>query len=662
MSQGKIIEYIDQGKIICSLCLQDKVNKLQLLTSSNRQISLSPKRAILTSKTTIDLSRPREEFLEELKQAEERRCKLKAQVNVSELWDLVENERESFDDEYLAQLVFGEAITDDHRSALIRALFSDHLYFKLKDGRFLPNSEERIDQIRRQRQEEALREERLVQGSAWLKEAQKGRKPEAPPCKDYVIQLLTQLALYGNEAPDFKHGKELLEKAAIPDIGKARSVLIKLGVWDQDENLDLHKLRIGTGFSEKELSESRRLQREGIDLGHREDLRHLPVITIDGPSTRDFDDAISLEVTDDILHLGIHISDVSALILPDTILDTNAAERGSSIYLPRNYIPMIPPNLSQGKLCLEQEVDRPSISLMTSFDKNGNLLEHRFVPSVIHVRKNLTYDMVNEDLDTDEVFREMYRLSHILREKRVEKGALNLSLSDLEIDFHDNGSFSSKLVPQETPSRSMVAEFMILYNWLAARFCRDNLIPVLFRTQPEPSERLPADETSYIYYVFQQRRKLSPLSIDTSPKPHSGLGLDMYTHFTSPIRRYLDLVMQRQLACFLVGKTIPYDKDMLDKVRILVVPTTKEIETMKRNRIRYWVLKHLRQHHGEEYNAIVLNELRNKYRVLLTDFLQIGEIRRELHFSLCPSDEISVEIKKADPWSGILQLECMDRP
>ncbi|MDY6881460.1 MAG: RNB domain-containing ribonuclease [Desulfatiglans sp.] len=661
MSQGKIIEYIDQGKIVCSLCLQDKVNKLQLLTCSNRQISLSPKRAILTSRTGIDLSRSREEFLEELKQTEAKRCALEADVNVPELWDLVESESESFDDKYLAELVFGEVITDDHRSALIRALFSDHLYFKLKDGRFIPNSRERIDQIKRQRREEALREERLVKGSAWLKETQKGRRPEAPSCSDYVIQLLTQLALYGNDAPDFKYGKELFEKAGIADTGKAKDVLIKLGVWDQDENLDLHRLGINTTFGEEELSESSRLQRKAVELDHREDLRHLPLVTIDGPSTRDFDDAVSLEVEGDLLHLGIHISDVSALILPDTILDTNAAERGTSIYLPRNHIPMIPPNLSQGTLCLEQDVDRPAISLIATFHKEGNLLDHRFVPSVVHVRKNLTYDTVNEELETDAVFQEMQRLSHILREKRIEKGALPLSLPELEIDFHDNGSFSYKLVPQETPSRSMVAEFMIFYNWAAARFCKDHLIPILFRSQAEPSERLPIDEMSYIYYVFQQRRKLSPLSIDTSPKPHSGLGLDMYTHFTSPIRRYLDLVMQRQLASFLRDRTVFYNEDELDRIRTLVVPVIREVEAMKRNRLRYWVLKHLRKRRGEAYRAIILDELRNKYRVLLTDFLQIGEIRREIHFSLSPSDEISVGIKKADPWSGILQLECVDR-
>ena len=160
-------------------------------------------------------------------------------------------------------MVFGEIVTDDHISALVRALFEDHLYFRLKDGRFLPNSAKKINSIIEQREEEALREEKLTQGSAWLKDTLQGRGRENPVSEAYVIQLLTQLALYGNEAPDFKSGKELLLRADISHIGKARKLLVELGVWDEDENLDLHKSGIETSFDEKQLNEAARLAMEG---------------------------------------------------------------------------------------------------------------------------------------------------------------------------------------------------------------------------------------------------------------------------------------------------------------------------------------------------------------------------------------------------------------
>ena len=186
MNEGKIIEYIDQGNFVCTLCLQDKGNRLHLLTPSNREVNLSLKRAVLISRSSIDVRRPRDELLAKLKQTEEMRVALKSQVDVKELWELIRDEDESFDHTYLAHLVFGDDITDDHLSALMRTLFEDRLHFKMKDGRFLPHSEEKVDQILKKREEDAQRAEKLRQGSHWLKELREGKKPEDPPCKNAV--------------------------------------------------------------------------------------------------------------------------------------------------------------------------------------------------------------------------------------------------------------------------------------------------------------------------------------------------------------------------------------------------------------------------------------------------------------------------------------------
>ncbi|MBA7641927.1 Ribonuclease R [subsurface metagenome] len=656
MNQGKILEYIDQGRFVCTICLQDKGNRLHLLTPSNREVNLSPKRAILVSGTTIDIERPREELLERLKETEEIRKRLKGQIDAIELWELISEEKESFHHKYLAQLVFGEIVTDDHISALVRALFEDHLYFRLKDGRFLPNSAEKINSIIEQREEEALREERLAQASAWLKDTLQGRGKENPASEACVIQLLTQLALYGNEAPDFKSGKELLLRADISHIGEARKLLVELGVWDEDENLDLHKSGIETSYDEKQLDEAARLAMEGIEEQGREDLRHLTLLTIDGPLTRDFDDAISFEIEDDTFHLGVHIADVASVILPDSILDKGSAQRALSIYMPRRQIAMIPQILSEGSLSLKQGCDRKAISLLTRFEKTGNLVDFRFVPSVVRVQQNLTYDTVNENLDSERIFQEMHKMSRRLRENRNKEGALGLSLPELQIKSNEDSALALELVPQDTPSRIIVAEFMILYNWLAARFCRDEQIPALFRTQSEPSEILSIDDNGYLYYVFKQRRKLHPLVIDTSPKPHSGLGLEAYTQVTSPIRRYLDIVMQRQIGNVLMKRGPFYDEKGLDEIRISVEPLIKESGRIKRNRIRYWVLRFLRQHRGESYPALVLDELKTKYRILLKDFLLVADLKREPRVALHPADQIRVQVKNADPWQDTLEL------
>lgn len=660
MSQGKVIEYINQSRFICCVCLQDKGNRLHLLTPSNREVNVSPKRAVLISDSSIDTQRPREELIEFLKRTDLKRDKLKQDVDIKELWMLVNNEKESFSNKYLAELVFGDIVADDHIAALVRALFEDRIYFKMKDGRFLQNSEEKVLQIIKQKEEEAVRKQKLMQAGDWLKAVKEGGIVEEPPFKNEILEVLIQIALYGNEAQNFKFGKELLSLVGISDIRESRELLIKLGVWEEDENLDLIKLGIEPTFTQSQLEESALISLEEITLKGREDFRDVPTLTIDGPLTRDYDDALSIEMVEDTLKIGIHIADVSSVIAPGSPLDREAAARGSSLFLPFRHIPMIPRELSQDILSLKKGCDRRVVSLVTRFDKRGSLIDQRFVPGVIRVQRQLIYEEVNKTLGEERLLKELYRISQCLQQERIKRDALSLSLPELHIRMNDDSSLSVESVDPNTPSRMIVAEFMILYNWLAAKFCSENQIPILFRRQPEPSERLSLEETSYIYYVFQQRRKLSPLQIDTSPGAHSGIGLELYTHVTSPLRRYLDLVIQRQIGGFLSKGTPVYNKKELEEIRLLVEPVLKSLELARRNRQRYWILKFLSQHQGERYRAVVLDELKSKYRIVLMDFLLVSEIKRRNGKFLDPGQEILVEIKKSDPWDDELKLSYVN--
>ncbi|MBP1740426.1 MAG: putative ribonuclease family protein, partial [Deltaproteobacteria bacterium] len=184
MNQGKIVEYIDHGDFIIALCLQDDGTRLHLLTPTNREMNLSPKRAILISTAPINVKGPREELLRELKKTEEERNRLREQVYVQELWELVKDDAESYDHAYLAQLCFGEQITDDHVSGLVRALFEDKLYFKMQDDRFLPNSEEKIANALAQVAQEASKEEKLREGSEWLRGVLESKPVQEPRCRE----------------------------------------------------------------------------------------------------------------------------------------------------------------------------------------------------------------------------------------------------------------------------------------------------------------------------------------------------------------------------------------------------------------------------------------------------------------------------------------------
>jgi exoribonuclease-2 len=657
MHEGRIVEYIEEGNVISSICLHDDGSRLHLLTPSNREMNLSPKRAVLISGGPINLVSPREELLSRLKSAEERRIRLQGEVQVKELWELVREEKEVFDCRALAELCFGETVGDDHVSALIRALFQDKLYFKMKDGAFLPHPEERVELILREREESLRKERQLQEGGRWLKQVLEGRASEEPDCKEALVAILVDLALYREDAACFRFGKELLARAGIGEVARARDILVKIGVWDEDENVDLLRLRVRTDFEEEEIEQSARIEELAPNGAGREDLRGLYTLTVDGPLTRDYDDAISLERIDGILHLGIHVSDVAGLIPAGSPLDRGARERGTSLYMPRRQIPMLPPPLSQDVLSLRKDLDRPALSLLAKLDGAGNLLEYRFTTSLVRVREQLTYDEVNERRGQDERLGVLCRLSRLLRERRIAQGALLLPLPEVHVKVGGDGRASIELVSQETPSKILVAELMVLYNWLAARFCRDHGVPVLYRCQAKPGELVPMDDPNDLYAVLKQRGKLSPLEIHTEPKPHSGLGLDLYTNASSPIRRYFDLVIQRQVRSRLLGMRPPYGVEDLENTRTTLDPMLRELERMKRNRTRYWILKHLGEHLGETFPALVMGMGRAKVRIVLTDFLLVTEMKRQEAQGLCEGDRILVKIKKSDAWEETLRLE-----
>ena len=657
MHQGKIIEYIDRGDFNIALCMQDEVSRLHLLTPTNREVNLPAKRALLVSKTACNTQAPRAELLQNLKKADEARNRLKEEVHVKELWELVKDEQESFDHEYLAQLCFGENVTEEHVSALVRALFEDKIHFKMKEDRFFPLSGEKVEQILKQKEEEALREKKLGEGSAWLRKVLENQQGEPPACREEIVQTLVDLALYEEEAPGAKFGKELLQRAGGYNIAETRQILVRLGIWGEDENLDILRFEIPMLFSQEALEEAERLKGIEFRTEGRQDLRHLSVFTIDGPLTRDFDDALSIDMEGDAIRLGVHIADVAGVVPAMGGLDEDAFQRGSSVYLPCRQIPMLPPALSHETLSLKEGCDRWAVSLLSRLDIKGNLIDFEFVPSLIRVKKRYTYEEVNEHHIHEAPFQAMLRLSHALRQKRVEAGALLLSLPELAIEINEAGSISIEKIDQDSPSRMVVAECMILHNQLAGRFAMDHRIPLLYRSQDGPSERLPAEGLDYLYYVFKQRRKLTPLTISAEPKKHSGLGVDVYTQASSPIRRYFDLLVQRQLRSFLVGGTACYSYEELEQKRLALESTLRDVEKMNRNRTRYWLYKYLLQHVGEKLPAMVLDVMRNRSRLLLADLLLVVEMKKENGQEFSEGQKIQVRIKKSDPWEGVLRVE-----
>jgi exoribonuclease-2 len=660
MAEGKIIEYIDQRKIVLSVCVKDRGNKLQLLTISNHEVSISPKRALLISSATLDTSMSRREILRALKKIEKIRTDYMKTISVQDLWELTHEENKVFTYKYLAELSFGSITNDDHISALVRALFADGAYFKIKDGSFIPNKPDKVEQIINARKADELRERELVQGATFLKEVINHRHPEELSSKDRVIELLIQLALYGKDAPDYKLGKEMFSRAGIKNIDTARRILVYLNIWDEDENLDLHRFNIRSDFNESILEKADMVAKKKVESAEREDITDLSVFTIDGPQTMDFDDALSFEAVGEGYRLGVHVTDLTPFIKIDGDLDKEASIRASSIYLPATQIPMFPPRLSQNALSLVKGFNRFAISLFVHFDGDLHLRNYHFIPTLVRIKKQLTYDQVNTIYIKEQPFSTLYELCQALRSKRAEKGAVLIPLPELHFYFDHKSNIHPTLIEQNTPSKIIVSECMILYNRLTAQFASEMGLPILYRSQEPPQERLPFDDSNYIYYVFQQRRKLRPLFIDTVPHPHSSLGVDVYTNATSPLRRYMDILIQRQIHSALFHKKPAYEEGGLKDLNMMLQEVLKDLDVMKKNQIRYWIRKYLSRHIHDKFDAIVFQKLRYKYLVILTDFLCFADLPIVSDLELSPGEEIKVAVKISDPWNDTLTLEIAD--
>jgi exoribonuclease-2 len=439
---------------------------------------------------------------------------------------------------------------------------------------------------------------------------------------------------------------------------------VKVGAWKEDENLYFHRFGIREDFPESVVQTAARFDEDlAAAVAHRiaaerEDLTSLELITIDGPMTRDYDDALSVRRLEQGSEVGIHIADAAEFISRDSPLDEEALERATSLYLPDCRIPMLPPLLSEGVCSLRQDEDRLALSLLVRFDEDDRLQNYRFTLSRIKVHRQLTYSGTDDLMATDETLSYLFRLCTRLRRQRIAKGALHLPLPELRIWVNDNGIIHIGRADRETPSQVVVSELMIFANSLAAADLAAKGIPAIYRSQEKPQEVLidPESAGDDLYLRYRQRRFLSRAELGISPRPHSGLGLEVYTSWTSPIRRYVDLVVQRQLKSMALGTTPVHDREGVGEIVGKVALPQSRAQLIKRQWTRYWVLRYLERERIKTLDALVLDQGVRNYHLLLPEYvleasMPLGEGR-----GLKPGDHFRVEIVKVDPREEVLKL------
>ena len=543
MESGYVVEFIDDQKICCAVVLETKTLRLRLLTENNREVKLSTQRLSHRSRTRLDLAWTRDKLVAALKEISTRRRALSEQIDIQDLWQVLHSEQQWIDLPTMTAFCFPQDANGDHEAAVMRAFFSDRLYFKFSVDQFMPHTKEKVDQILAQRETQD-RQTRLVdQGADWLQKNLKAPAADPPPEAGAIIDILSSYYLFENDSPQRDLARGMLRKAGIATPARIFNFLVKQGVWNPHENIDLLRYRIRPEHPRAVADHAQRLCRQGVPLaGDRRDLRHLKIMTIDGSATLDFDDGLSLTREAEQYVVGIHIADVGFYVSKGDPCDQEAMARASSIYTPDLKIAMLPGALSEGLCSLKINEPRPAITTLIRLNAQANILDFEIVPSLIQVDRQLTYSDVDAELDNDARLGDLLQLARAYHARRLDNGALPIELPEISVNLNHKQEPAIIQVERETSSRFLVAELMIMANAVAAGFIRDAGLPAVFRSQPEPRERLFDRDQGSLFQNWMQRKQISRFVLSSSPEPHTGLGLAAYATFTSPIRKYTDLV------------------------------------------------------------------------------------------------------------------------
>ena len=393
---------------------------------------------------------------------------------------------------------------------------------------------------------------------------------------------------------------------------------------------------------------------EGAAVGEKEaagrrDYRGMPVFTIDSAETKDIDDAISLEKTDTGYRLGVHIADVSHYVTPDSPLDAEAFRRGTSVYFPGHVVPMLPFALSNGICSLNPKVDRLAFSALMEVDKDGRRYGAKFAKSVICSKARMTYNKVNKILAGDKGLREEYaflvetaetmnNLAHALYKRRIERGALELDIPEAEIRVDENGKPVEIRFRERGESEKLIEEFMLQANEAVAEYMCKRELPTVYRVHENPDpdklrvfasfarpfgyriDPSKPEDTAQFQTVLRgakndpKQRVLPTLLLRSLARAryadecigHYGLKAKFYLHFTSPIRRYPDLVAHRMLQKALLGEEFTAaDETMCEEAADQSTNREQAADNCERDIDKLYIASYMQQFIGEEFDAEV---------------------------------------------------------
>ena len=435
-------------------------------------------------------------------------------------------------------------------------------------------------------------------------------------------------------------------------------------------------------FDEKILAEAEKinLKMDDKEISRRTDFRSKNVFTIDPLDAKDFDDALSIEKLENGNYkVGVHIADVSYYVKSGTAIDKEASARGNSVYFVGKAIPMLPEKLSNNLCSLVPNEDRLTFSVIFEMTKKGEVVNHQIAKTVINSKRRFTYEEAQTIIETgegdfsDDIIL-LNELAKNLRSKRMKSGSFEFFTPEVQFQLDENGLPSKILKKEIKESNMLVEEFMLLANkTIAERIFSRGHIPFVYRVHDYPDEEKINEFARFVKslgYSFNPKvgkaasqfnqlmrqvrgteeegvinelavRSMAKAIYSTKNIGHYGLGFKNYTHFTSPIRRYADLLVHRVLDKTLISKSgRNYSLDQLTKICEHISATERTAMEAERRSVKLKQIQYLQNKLGEEFHAVISGVVNYGIFVELTDILAEGLIRvRDLEGDFYVLDE-----------------------
>ncbi len=547
---------------------------------------------------------------------------LMAGIDVPTLWEAVAGANHSLGE--LAAIA-GPAPGPAADDATFWALTRNQAYFRrVEGGQYVPRPREEVYAARAAEQEKRERAELADAVTAWLR-----GEPASPEQVTRFVKALEPLVIYDDDRAECEVGRAALRrlgpKSPEGDGPALFRRLVDLGVFTPDENLPLRRSGLPTVFTPEVLANAESLAADTDTLARR-DLRELLTVAIDDPHTTEIDDAFAW--TESPRRLYVCIADPSALIPEGSPVDLEARRRAATLYLPEGKVPMLPERLCDDRASLVAGQDRPAMAFVFEIGPTWRIEGFSIEDVLIRVDCALTYR------DVDAILRgakehvagallvSLAAASERQRQDRIENGAMPIDRRDISIHCTDDGKVEVLAYRTDDASRRLVAEWMIQASSHAGQLCSERRAPAVYRRQSPPDERphIPTGRALQGHEIHSILKTLHKAELSTTPDSHAGLGLAAYTQVTSPLRRYQDLLMHRQLRHVLRRGVARYSADeLIGHFSTLEAQAASHREVERESR-RYWQLRHLEGRVGQRVKCEVLRSAGKRLVVELVDF------------------------------------------